>query len=332
MFICIVLKSFLAFRVRLHLGRILLGKMTREWCCILEASIVMSELAQPEAHRRPSAKRQSTLTADKGWGQRLSLVWGDLREGARLYRLVWTLACSDIKLRYRGSLIGPFWLTLSTAIQIGAMAFLYADLFHTDIHTYIPFLAVSIVLWNFISSLTSDGCTCFSAYDSLIKGTRMPFTVHAVRSVIRNTIILLHNLVVIVAVFLLMGKPLSFYSLAAIPGFMLWLVDGVAISFLLGTLCARFRDIPQIVAAGMQVAFFMTPVMWQAAILRGHPGTESIILYNPFVYILDLVRNPLLNEPLSALFVMKALLVSGVLVLVSFVSFARFRGRISFWV
>lgn len=292
----------------------------------------MSELAQPEAHRRPSAKRQSTLTADKGWMQRFGLVWSDLQEGAKLYRLVWTLACSDIKLRYRGSLIGPFWLTLSTAIQIGAMAFLYADLFNTDIHTYIPFLAVSLVLWGYLSSLTSDGCTCFSAYDTLIKGTRMPFIVHVVRSVIRNTIILLHNVVVIVAVFVLMGKSLTFYSLAAIPGFLLWLIDGVAISFLLGTICARFRDIPQIVAAIMQVAFFMTPIMWQATTLRGHPGTESVVLYNPFVYILDVVRNPLLNEPLSALFVMKALVISGVLVLVSLVSFARFRGRISFWV
>ena len=292
----------------------------------------MSELAQPEAHRRPSAKRQSTLTADKGWMQRFGLVWSDLQEGAKLYRLVWTLACSDIKLRYRGSLIGPFWLTLSTAIQIGAMAFLYADLFNTDIHTYIPFLAVSLVLWGYLSSLTSDGCTCFSAYDTLIKGTRMPFIVHVVRSVIRNTIILLHNVVVIVAVFVLMGKPLTFYSLAAIPGFLLWLIDGVAISFLLGTICARFRDIPQSVAAIMQVAFFMTPIMWQATTLRGHPGTESVVLYNPFVYILDVVRNPLLNEPLSALFVMKALVISGVLVLVSLVSFARFRGRISFWV
>ncbi|MBS0986924.1 ABC transporter permease [Acetobacter thailandicus] len=292
----------------------------------------MSELAQPEAHRRPSAKRQSTLTADKGWMQRFGLVWSDLQEGAKLYRLVWTLACSDIKLRYRGSLIGPFWLTLSTAIQIGAMAFLYADLFNTDIHTYIPFLAVSLVLWGYLSSLTSDGCTCFSAYDTLIKGTRMPFIVHVVRSVIRNTIILLHNVVVIVAVFVLMGKPLTFYSLAVIPGFLLWLIDGVAISFLLGTICARFRDIPQIVAAIMQVAFFMTPIMWQATTLRGHPGTESVVLYNPFVYILDVVRNPLLNEPLSALFVIKALVISGVLVLVSLVSFARFRGRISFWV
>lgn len=292
----------------------------------------MSELAQPEAHRRSSAKRQYTLAADTGWVQRFSLVRDDLQEGVKLYRLVWTLACSDIKLRYRGSLIGPFWLTLSTAIQIGAMAFLYADLFQTDIHTYIPFLAVSLVLWGYLSALITDGCTCFSGYDTLIKGTRMPFIVHVVRSVIRNTIILLHNVVVIVAVFVLMGKPLTFYSLAAIPGFLLWLIDGVAISLFLGTICARFRDIPQIVAAIMQVAFFMTPIMWQATTLRGHPGTESVILYNPFVYILDVVRNPLLNEPLDTLFVMKALAISGVLLLVSLVSFARFRGRISFWV
>ena len=292
----------------------------------------MSERAQPEAHCRFSTKRQYVLAEDKGWRQRFHLMKDDLLEGIRLYHLVWTLACSDIKLRYRGSLIGPFWLTLSTAIQIGAMAFLYADLFQTDIHTYIPFLTVSLVLWGYISSLITDGCHCFSAYDTLIKGTRMPFLVHAVRSVIRNTIILLHNAVVIVLVFALMGVHLSFYNLAAIPGFLLWLIDGVAISLLLGTICARFRDIPQIVAAIMQVAFFMTPVMWQAATLRGHPGTESVILYNPFVYILDVVRNPLLNEPLDALLVMKALIISGVLILVSLVSFARFRGRISFWV
>lgn len=292
----------------------------------------MSERAQPEAHRRFSTKRQYVLAEDKGWRQRFHLMKDDLLEGIRLYHLVWTLACSDIKLRYRGSLIGPFWLTLSTAIQIGAMAFLYADLFQTDIHTYIPFLTVSLVLWGYISSLITDGCHCFSAYDTLIKGTRMPFLVYAVRSVIRNTIILLHNAVVIVLVFALMGVHLSFYNLAAIPGFLLWLIDGVAISLLLGTICARFRDIPQIVAAIMQVAFFMTPVMWQAATLRGHPGTESVILYNPFVYILDVVRNPLLNEPLDALLIMKALIISGVLILVSLVSFARFRGRISFWV
>lgn len=66
------------------MGRILVGNMKREWCCILEASIVMSELAQPEAYRRSYAKSQSTLTADKRWRQWFSLVWADLQDGARL--------------------------------------------------------------------------------------------------------------------------------------------------------------------------------------------------------------------------------------------------------
>lgn len=292
----------------------------------------MTELAQPKLHQKSSAKIRYKLAADNGWAQRFQLVIDDFVEGTKLYRLIWSLAFSDIKLRYRGSLIGPFWLTISTAIQIGAMSFLYADLLQTDIHTYIPFLTVSLTLWGYLSSIINDGCTCFSAHDTLIKGTRMPFLVHVVRSVIRNTIILAHNVIVIVVVFVLMDVHPSLYMLAAIPGFLLWLIDGVAISIFLGVLCARFRDIPQIIAAIIQVAFFVSPVMWQATTLKGHPGTENIILYNPFVYILDIVRNPILNEPLDIVSIGKALAISAVVILVSLVSFARLRGRIAFWV
>jgi lipopolysaccharide transport system permease protein len=292
----------------------------------------MTELVQPKIHQKSSAKSRYKLTADNGWAQRFQLVMDDFTEGAKLYRLIWSLAFSDIKLRYRGSLIGPFWLTISTAIQIGAMSFLYADLLQTDVHTYIPFLTVSLILWGYLSSIINDGCTCFSAHDALIKGTRMPFVVHVVRSVIRNTIILMHNVIVIVVVFVLMDVHPSLYMLAAIPGFLLWLVDGVAISIFLGILCARFRDIPQIIAAIIQVAFFVTPIMWQVATLKGHPGTENIIMYNPFVYILGIVRNPILNEPLDIAFIGKALIISAVVILVSLVSFARLRGRIAFWV
>jgi len=293
----------------------------------------MAKLAPPEtsikAFRKPT---HFSLSSDRGWAQRFQLAAADLREGIRLYQLIWALAFSDIKLRYRGSAIGPFWLTISTGIQIGAMAFLYADLFHTDIHTYLPFLTVSIILWGYLSSIVTDGCTCFSSSDALIKGTRMPFLIHAVRSVLRNTIILAHNIIVVAIVLVIMGGHQSAYSFAAIPGFLLWLVDGVAVSLFLGAVCARFRDIPQIIAALMQIAFFVTPIMWQANILNGHPGAELLIRLNPFGYILDVVRNPLLGDPLTVPMIANALGISAVVVLVSLISFARFRGRIAFWI
>lgn len=293
----------------------------------------MTELTQAETNLR--AFRRSThftLSADRGWAQRFALAATDLKDGTRLWRLIWTLAFSDIKLRYRGSALGPFWLTISTAVQIGAMAFLYADLFHTDIHTYLPYLAISIVLWNFLNTLISDGCTCFTTADSLIKGTRMPFAIHAARSVVRNTIVLGHNIVVVVAVFLIMGVHETLYSLAAFPAFALWLVDGFAISLLFGAFCARFRDVPQIIMSVMQIAFFVTPIMWYASILESHPRADLLIRFNPFFYILEIVRAPLLGTPMPATVVYKALIVSGVLILVTAFGFARTRGRVAYWV
>jgi lipopolysaccharide transport system permease protein len=279
--------------------------------------------------RRPT---HFSLSADRGWAQRFQLAIADLKGGMRLWRLIWTLGLSDIKLRYRGSALGPFWLTISMGVQVSAMAFLYADLFHTDIRTYLPYLTISIVLWGYMNSLISEGCTCFSGSEPLIKGTRMPFTVHAARAVVRNTIILAHNLVVVVVVFAVMGVHQSLYSLAAIPAFALWVIDGFAISLLFGAFCARFRDVPQIIASIMQIAFFLTPIMWYAKLLESRPGANNLIRFNPFYYLLEILRAPLLGTPLTMNMVLKAVIVSAFILGVSAVGFARARGRIAYWV
>lgn len=273
-----------------------------------------------------------TLAADQGWKQRMRLVYQDFHEGVTLWRLVWALAFSDIRLRYRGSAIGPFWMTISTGVQIGAMAVVYADLFHTDIRTYLPFLTVSMIIWGYLSSLINDGCSCFVGAEGLIKGTRMPFMVHAMRSILRDTIVFGHNVIVVIIVLLVMRVHQSFYTLLVIPGFLLWILNGLAISLALGAICARFRDIPQIVGAVMQIAFFVTPVMWSADVLKAHKKAEMLIHLNPFLYMLDIIRNPLLGQPVSGVEIARALLVSAIIIAGSLLIFARTRGRIAFWV
>ena len=293
----------------------------------------MTELSQQDTGLREFRKPvHFTLSADRGWGQRVRLAATDLKDGARLWRLIWTLGLSDIKLRYRGSTLGPFWLTISMGVQVAAMGFLYADLFHADIHTYLPYLTISIVLWGYLNTLITDGCVCFSSSDSLIKGTRMPFTVHAARSIVRNTIVLAHNLVVVVVVFAIMGIHESLYSFAAIPAFALWVIDGFAISLLFGAFCARFRDVPQVIMALMQVAFFVTPVMWNAKILESHPKADLLIRLNPFFYLLEILRAPLLGSSMTVDMVLKALIVSAGVIIISAIGFARTRGRIAYWV
>src|SRR5450631_1400576 len=67
----------------------------------------------------------------------------DVAAGLRLWRLAWALGWLDIRLRYRGSMLGPFWLTISTGVMVGSLGFLYAALFNMSLRDYLPFLALS---------------------------------------------------------------------------------------------------------------------------------------------------------------------------------------------
>ena len=270
------------------------------------------------------------LTPEPSLAARHRMAVRDLSEAWSLRRLCWTLAWLDIKLRYRGSMLGPFWLTLSTAIMVAAMGGIYASLFHMNLREYLPFLALSLVLWSFLATLVGDASLGFTASEAMIRSVRMPFALYGARIVMRNLLVLAHNIVVIVGVFAIYDTWPGIGGLLALPGLALWLLDSLALAMILGALCARFRDIPPIVANVVQMMFFVTPVIWRPELV----GKDKMWLLplNPFDSILEVVRGPLLADlPTSATYV-SAVLYSLLLCAVSWVLFVRVRSRIAFWV
>ncbi len=256
----------------------------------------------------------------------------DISETLRLWPLVWTLSLFDIKLRYRGSLLGPFWLTLSSAIMVGAIGFLYSRLFHQNIAGYLPFLTVSLILWTFISTITAESSVCFTQSEGLIRSIRMPHSLHAARVVVRNLLVLAHNLVVIVAVFAIFQTTPSLASFSLLPACMLWFVDAFAVGILLGIFGARFRDIPPIIASVMQIAFYLTPIMWSPDMLS-HRGLSVVFVeFNPFFSLLEIMRGPLLGQPLEPHVWFVALSFSAALIALSAFVFVRARPRIPYWI
>lgn len=253
----------------------------------------------------------------------------DLREGLRLWRLWRTLGWLDIKGRYRGSMLGPFWLTLSTAVMVGALGLLYSTLFRMNLHEYLPFLALSLVLWNFVQTLTADACVCFTDQESMIRSVRMPYSLYAARVVLRDLLVLGHNVIVIVVVFALFAVWPGLVGLAALPALALWLFDALALALLLGAVCARFRDVPPIVASVMQIAFFISPIIWKPSLI--HHG-QRWLPFNPIFSLFEIVRAPLLGTPPGLATWGAALAYSVVLWLCAWLLFLRVRSRIAFWV
>lgn len=278
----------------------------------------------------PRGTADLVLHSDHSAGARQRLAMRDARDGLALWRLGMTLGWFDIRLRYRGSVLGPFWLTLSTGVMIGALGVLYSQLFKMELHDYLPFLALSLVLWNVLGSVVTDACGSFQQAEGMIRSQRMPFTLYAIRVITRNLLVLAHNVPVILVVYAAFNVWPGLAAVAAVPGLLLWMVDGLAACLLLGAVCARFRDIPPIVGSVMQIAFFISPIIWKPELLKGPQA--ALLPLNPFYTLLEVVRAPLLGQAADAQVWLSALGYSVLLCGVSWALFARVRGRLAFWV
>jgi ABC-type polysaccharide/polyol phosphate export permease len=253
----------------------------------------------------------------------------DVASGFRLTHIWALLGTHDIKQRYRRSTLGPFWLTLSMAVLIVSMGTLYSRLFNQDPAKYLPFLAVGLLLWTFISTSVSELCQAFIAADTLIKQVRLPLTAHVARVVWRNLLILAHNAVIMIPVALWAGKATVLGVITSIAGLFVLAASAVFLGLILGIICTRFRDIPQIVASVMQILFFMTPIMWPPEVL----GTNIwIAKINPIYHYVEIVRSPLIIGPIPAMSWMLTLSALVLLAAFALLMLARFGRRVAYWV
>lgn len=260
---------------------------------------------------------------------RVAKAWRDIVSGLAKYWLWSAMAAQDIRLRYRGSLLGPFWITLSTMIMIGAMGVIYPRLFHTDVRSYLPFLAVGIVIWQFIQTMINDSCETFLGAQNIILQSPLPFSVHVYRMVARNFIVLAHNFVIIPVVLVIFKIPIGLSALQIVPAFILIAINGVWLSIFFGMVSARFRDIPPIVASVVQVLFFVTPIFWAPEVLG---EWARLFELNPLFAAIDVIRAPLLGKApidLSWPVLITTTLIGSAL---TFAFFARFRSRIAYWI
>lgn len=202
------------------------------------------------------------------------------------------MALQEIKQRYRRTTLGPLWLTLSTGALILGMGPLYGRLFDQKIASYFPYLTVSYITWLMIANMIADACAAFTGAESIIKQIKLPLMIHVLRTVGKNLLLYAHNLIVVLLVLVFYPPPLGWHLLMAPLGILLVAMNGIWLSFLLGMACARFRDVPPIVGSVVQVAFFLTPVMWQKGMLGTFQWAADI---NPLYHLLELVREPMLG-------------------------------------
>jgi len=221
----------------------------------------------------------------------------DLRNSGRRLGLAWSLAWHDVVSRYRGSILGPFWITLSMGFMVLGIGLVYAKLFNVSVPQYLPMVALGIVFFGVISGIVNEGCDTFTFASHMLSQTSLPMFTFVWRTVLRNLINLAHHLVIVVAVLLVYGYWRKCNPLGGLVGLAFLVANAAWISMMVAIIAARFRDIPQVVTSIMQFAVFVTPVFWPSDRLQG--PRRVVLDFNPFFHMLEAVRAPMMGATIA---------------------------------
>jgi ABC-2 type transport system permease protein len=193
----------------------------------------------------------------------------------------------------------------------------------------------------------------FISNEGLIKHLPAPLTVYALRTVWRQTLMLLHNMIVYVVMLAIFFTSLDHpyqmnsggqlhpglgpWSLTALPAFAVLALNGMWLTLTMGIISTRYRDIPQVINSVIQLAFYLTPIVWSPDDLFGAGHSRSqwakvLFQLNPLYHFVQIMRAPLTGQHVDW---WSWATVGGITVLgwgMALLVMRNYRARVSYWV
>jgi ABC-type polysaccharide/polyol phosphate export permease len=252
----------------------------------------------------------------------------DIRQASRLLHVIAFMAMGDLRARYRRSVLGPFWMTLGTALGTLGLGLVWSELLKMNRHTFVPSLTAGLILWQLLSGCIVESTTTYWRQTAVIRNVSMPLSMPPIQMVVKHLINFLHNLPVFVVVMLLFHVPLTRYTLLVLPCLLLLIANLLWITLLFSMLGARFRDFEYMVAAAMPVLMFLSPVFYRPEYL---PFNGPYLWFNPFSHLIELIRYPMLGTAPPAFVVLVNVLLCLAGWMLSLALFNAKRDRIAYW-
>ncbi|MEG3592509.1 MAG: ABC transporter permease [Pseudomonadota bacterium] len=255
----------------------------------------------------------------------------DFLQGVTSWRLWLFLGVYEVRRRYRRTIIGPFWNTISLAVFVFVVGWIGAGLWREDVGEYMIFLCSGMLVWFLVAPIMNESTGIFIDNESVITNYKIEATLLAVVCVVRNLFVFAHNFLLYVAFCLFFGFMPAFPEvLLFIPGLVVLAINGIWVSLLIGLLCTRFRDIKQIITLFTSIAMFITPIFWTASKLESTQHTV-FVMGNPLYHLLEIVRAPLLGTVPSVENYLAVLLITAGGFLLTFALYKSKYHRLVFW-
>ena len=182
----------------------------------------------------------------------------------------------ELKVKYTASFLGAIWSLLNPVVFLAVFSFVVVVL-GNRVPDFPVFLLSGLLAWNLFSASLLSGSSSVIDNANLVKKVAFPREILPLASVgvalvdfVLQTGVLLLYIVVSghgIGVHALMLYPLAFVTL---------MVFTTAVTLWTSAVNVRYRDVGHLLNLGLLVWFWITPIVYQAALVQNELGSREI--------------------------------------------------------
>ena len=233
--------------------------------------------------------------------------------------ILFNFAISDLKIRYKNSILGVLWSLIEPLLMLGVLFFVFSTMFKFEIENFPIYLLTGIICYNFFKNSTTFALNSLTNRSALMSQIYFPRAIPAISSGVTGAIMLIFELIVlgIFMVVLQFTPPITILLLPLILALEFLLVLGIALP--LSVLNVKFKDTEFIWMVVVHAGFFLTPIFYQFNMLPDY--VQSILQFSPVVQIVTMSHHvvlygilPPINSILYAVFSISVITAIGYLI------------------
>lgn len=199
-----------------------------------------------------------------------------------LYRyraLLYELVVRDVKLRYRGSILGFGWTLLNPILFMVIYTLVFAVYLRASIPHFPLYLLAGLVPWNWLSAAVSQAAGSIVEGRMYVGKTILPSELLVVVPVLSNGVNFLITLALLAPVALVLGVNLLWAVLWLPALILVELIVILGISFLVATFNVFYRDLSQLISYLLTAVFFLTPIFYARSAVPAN--LQFLVTFNP---------------------------------------------------
>ena len=241
--------------------------------------------------------------------------------------LILNFAITDLRIRYRNSIIGFFWTFLEPLFMLIVLYFVFTNIFETTIENFPLYILLGIIMYNMFSKGTIFGLNSMISRSTILTHIYFPREIPAISGSVTSFITTLFELIIFGA-FMMLFQFIPTETILVLPliiGLEFILIVGLSLPLSLFSI--RYRDIQFIWTILIQIGFFLTPIFYKSDILPKF--LQEILSYSPIFQIVSMAHDVTLYNTLPEIeSILKVVIVTGIIFGIGYGVFKKYQAKI----